>query len=69
MSVYHRIAAITSGDSNKVLKNDEFSQLFALNCTDSGGVFRERDKSGDIFSSGGLCYALKQKKAVIFVNF
>ena len=62
LNVYRRIADIASGDSYEVGKNDEISQLFASNCTGSGGVFCERDKSGDIFSSCGLCYALKHKK-------
>ena len=69
MSVYCRITAIESGTSYKVGKNDDFSQLFASNFTGSGGVLLERDKSGDILSSCGLCYALKPKKGFKISQF
>ena len=49
LSVYRRIATIKSGSSCKLGNNDKFSPLFTSNCTGSGGVFGERDKSGDIF--------------------
>ena len=52
-----------------VENNYEFNKLFASKCTSCGGVFRERYKSGDIISSCGFCYSLKQKKDLRFVKF
>ena len=67
LSVYRCIDDITSGASFKLVNNDEYSPLFASNCTGVGGVFHERGKSEDIFSSCGLCYD-QNKEALIFIN-